>query len=390
MTNNILKAINQKLHVGGIFCDLAKAFDCVNHEILLAKLNFYGIHGIYSNWFKSYLTDRKQKVQIQPPNLSEVSSKWGIVKHGVPQGSILGPLLFIIYINDLPTTINSLSQPIVFADDTSVIISSKNIEDFYSVANVVLSHMSKWFIANKLVLNLDKTTVIKFLTNNLPQYPLNIGYNGKDIEETISTKFLGLQIDNHLNWKTHIEQLIPKLSAACYAVRAMIHISNLLTLKSIYFAYFHSIMSYGIIFWGNSTDSKKVFILQKKIIRIMTGSKQRDSCRSLFKRLEILPLPCQYIFSLMVFVAKNQGNFQTNSGVHGINTRNKNNLHKPNANLSCFQRGAYYSGIKIFNKLPCNLKNLIGNVVQFKIGLKNYLNAHTFYSLDEFFSCDES
>ena len=100
------------------------------------------------------------------------------------------------------------------------------------LSSKVLSQMSKWFSANKLSLNLEKTNVIKFITKNSPQYPLNIGDNAKYIEEGVNTKFLGLQIDNHLNWKNHIDQLIPKLSRACYAVRFMLHISNIDTLKS--------------------------------------------------------------------------------------------------------------------------------------------------------------
>jgi hypothetical protein len=172
--------------------------------------------------------------------------------------------------------------------------------------------MSKWFAANKLTVNLDKTNIIKFTTINLPQCPLSIGYNDKYIEESVHTKFLGLHIDNHLNWKNHIDQLIPKLSGACYAVRLLLLISNTDTLKSIYYAYFHSLMKYGIIFWGNSTDSKKVFALQKKVVRIMMGIKPHNSCRGLFKRLQILPLPCEHIFSLLNFIISNQAHFQTN------------------------------------------------------------------------------
>jgi hypothetical protein len=103
-----------------------------------------------------------------------------------------------------------------------------------------------------LVRNLDKTNIIKFITNKLPQYDLKIGYYEKYIEESINTKFLGLQIDNHLNWKNYIDLMIPKLSRACYALRSVSHVSSTDTLKSIYFAYFHSIMKYGIVFWDSS------------------------------------------------------------------------------------------------------------------------------------------
>ena len=108
-------------------------------------------------------------------------------------------------------------------------------------------------------------------------------------------KFLGTQLDNHLNWKAHIDQVLPELSAECYAVRQMYHICDENTLKSIYFAYFHSITKYGIIFWGNSSNSKNVFTFQKKVIRIKVGAHSRTSCRSLFKNLETLPVSSQYI-----------------------------------------------------------------------------------------------
>jgi hypothetical protein len=174
---------------------------------------------------------------------------------------------------------------------------------------MLLSLMSKWCAVNKLALNLGKTNIIKFPTINVLQCPLSIGYNDKYIEESAQTKFLGLQIDNNLNWKTHIHQLIPKLSGACYAVRSLLHISNTDTVRSIYFVYLHSLMKYGIIFWGNSSDSKKVFTLQKKIVRIMVGVKPQNSCRDFFKILQILSLPCEYIFSLLNFIISNQEHF---------------------------------------------------------------------------------
>jgi hypothetical protein len=240
LTDSVFKSRNQSIHVGGIFCDLAKAFDCVNHEILLAKLHFYGIQGVMADCFRSYLTNRIQKVEFRSPTSSQnFFSDWGTLKHGVPQGSILGPLLFITYISDLPLRRNSVSEPILFAEDTGVMISNRNFEDFCTISNSVLSRMIEWYAANKLVLNLEKTNIMKFVTTNSPHSALTIGYKDKYIEETVNSKFLCLHLDNHLNWKDHIAQLIPKLSGACYAVGSKFHISNINTLKSIYFAYFH-------------------------------------------------------------------------------------------------------------------------------------------------------
>jgi hypothetical protein len=143
-------------------------------------------------------------------------------------------------------------------------------------------------------------------------------------------------------------------------VRSMLHISNIDTLKSIYFAYFHSLMMYGMIFWGNSSDSKKVFTLQKKFVILMIGVKHHNFCRDLLKRLETLTLPCEHIFSLINFITNNEEHFQSNADVHTVKTRHRHylhDLHNPPANLSCFQKSTYYAGIKIFNNLLTDLKS---------------------------------
>jgi IS1 family transposase len=183
---------------------------------------------------------------------------------------------------------------------------------------------------------------------------------------------------------------MPKLSGAYYTVRSMFHISNINTLMSTYFTYFQFIIKYGIIFWGNSSNSRKIFTLLKKIIRSMVGARPRTPCRSLFKKLGILPVPCQYLFSLMNFFVNNQENFQTNSSVHCIKTRNKHHLYRPIANLSCFQKSVFYSGIRIFNSLPRSLTNLKNEKAQFKVALRRYLNADSFYSVDEFLVCTDN
>jgi len=191
---------------------------------------------------------------------------------------------------------------------------------------------------------------MKFMTRNTSHSTLHIGYKEKYLEEAANTKFLGLQCDNHVNFKNHIEQIIPKVSEACHAIRSMDHISNMNTLKSIYYAYFHSVIKYGIIFWGNCSNSQKIFTLQKKIVRIVAGVKPRTSCRSLFKQLEIQPVPCQYILSLMKCIISNQENFQINSSVCNINSRNKHHFH-----TKCYSvllSKCILCGIKVFNSLP--------------------------------------
>ena len=208
----------------------------------------------------------------------------------------------------------------------------------------------------------------------------------KKIVNTYTTKFLGLTLKNTLSWKTHIDTIVPKLSSATFAIRTVKPFLAQDSLKMIYYSYFHSIMTYGIIFWGNSHYSNTVFRLQKRIIRIIVGLRSRDSCREHFKALKILPLQSQYILSLLLFVVDNRSYFKENSDIHGINTRTKSNLHQPLANSSTYQKGAYYYGIKVFNGLPSQIKDLSANRNQFKCALKSFLYSHSFYTLDEYLS----
>jgi hypothetical protein len=143
-------------------------------------------------------------------------------------------------------------------------------------------------------------------------------------------------------------------------------------------------MKHGIICWGNSPNSKMIFTLQKSTVRIIAGVKSRTSCRNIFISLKILSLPCEYIFTLMNFVVNKKEHFQTISAIHSVNTRNGDQLHRPTANLSCFQKSAYYTGIKIFNSLPSNLRILVNKRTQFKVALKRYLNTHSFHFVEEF------
>jgi hypothetical protein len=157
LTGNILTSLNLRQQIWGIFCDLSKAFDCVNHEILLAKLHYYGIRGVSSNWFQSYITNRRQKVKITSQTHKQESCRWETIKNGVPQGSILGPLLFIIYVNDPPCSINQFARPVIYADNTSVLVTAKNLKDLQTKVDSILHHITEWFSFNGLTLNMEKT-----------------------------------------------------------------------------------------------------------------------------------------------------------------------------------------------------------------------------------------
>jgi hypothetical protein len=175
LLNYVLLALNNMTFVGGIFCDLKKAFDCVNHDLLMKKLKFYGIAGNAYALIKSYLSDRYQRV-LTDDNLahSYTSSGWGKIKYGVPQGFILVPLLFLFYINDLPKVLNNDSKPVLFADDISIIVSNPNLVNFKNNLISSFRQLNVWFYSNLLSLNYNITQYIQFRTTNSQIIQLDI------------------------------------------------------------------------------------------------------------------------------------------------------------------------------------------------------------------------
>jgi hypothetical protein len=185
-------------------------------------------------------------------NSSNLCSNWGEITHGVPQGSILGPLPFLLYINDLPQITNDNSKTVLFADDTSIIITNPNNKNFENSVHKIFQHIYEWFSTNLLSLNLDKTHYMQFVTKNSSLIDFNIMHGNKKTANICNTKFLGLTLGNTLSWKSHIDAITPKLSSASFAMRAVKPFLYQDSLRMVYYSYFHSIMTYGLIFWGNS------------------------------------------------------------------------------------------------------------------------------------------
>ncbi len=279
LINSILATLNNQI-AGGIFCDLLKAFDCVNHKILLDKLQVYGIHGKLNMLIQSYFTNRYQKVTY-----NNNSSSWERINCGVPQGSILGPLFFFLYINDIPTVISDNNNMVLYADDTSFIITDKKSENFNSHANMIFNNINIWFRNNLLHLNLSKTHYLEFRNMKQRKIKGQIHYNHNYITNATHIKFHGLIIDDMLSCNQHIDQVTRKLSSATCVLRHTKSSLPIDTLKIIHFAYVHTTISYGIIFWGNSFTAKNVFLFQKKILRIIANKQPRDSCKVLLKDL---------------------------------------------------------------------------------------------------------
>ena len=286
---NIVERIRSKLDKGefgcGVFVDLQKAFDTVDHEILLSKLNHYGIRGLANQWFRSYLSERSQFVSI---GISKSISK--SIRHGVPQGSVLGPLLFLLYINDLHQSIK-FSETFHFADDTHLLHFSKSIESLCSNVNRDLRNLTGWLNANKISLNSSKTEFVLFRSKSKTlDFIPSLKLQRKRIYPSPSVKYLGIRIDEHLNWKPQISELANKLQRANGALSKLRHYIPLKSLINIYHAIFASHMRYACQIYGlrDSTITHRILTLQKTALRLLTFSEPQSPSSPLFSNLEIL------------------------------------------------------------------------------------------------------
>ena len=241
---------------------MAKAFDSVSHTILLRKLEKYGVRGIALQLFTSYLSNRSQFVKLDGTKSSTLS-----ILYGVPQGSILGPLLFLIYINDLPEATNLYVK--LFADDTFLCAQNVCLHTLESEVNYELKKVSEWLSANELTLNISKSKYM-IISRNRNAIPLSLKIKTETLDECESYKYLGVIIDKDLNWCKHIEYVTSKVLKSCGAIIKLRHCVD--TLKNFYYALVHSYVRYGILVWGNSSISAKIPLetALNKILRIMT------------------------------------------------------------------------------------------------------------------------
>lgn len=286
---------------------------------------------------------------------------------GVPQGSILGPLLFLIYINDFAIQTN-IDKCVLFADDTTLLIRSKDCKNILDRSLAAHSYAEEWFSKNYLVLNNEKTQRVIFTLKNVELQ-----------NNPSSVKYLGFMLDPKLKWDSHGEYVAGRLLKSIFILRNLSSAVSLHVLRAAYFSLFHTIMSYGILVWGHSSSRHRVFGLQRRAVRIVANLCYRSDCRQSFKELSILTFPCQYILDCLMHTKDKVSECTTNASYHTYDTRHKNDLTINYLRLSRDRTGSHYYGIKFYNVLPEEIKNL--GFKNFKSFMKSFLVNNPFFFL---------
>ena len=367
MVDKINNAVERNETTIGVFLDLSKAFDTIDHNILLHKLEYYGFRGIVLDWFRNYLQNRTQYVSYLGSK-SELQN----ITCGVPQGSILGPLLFILYVNDITHTSNILDF-ILFADDTTILYSHKNINSQINLINEELKEVSNWFRANKLSVNASKTNYMVLGTKHMvvqnidKEENINIILDDTNLQRVQHTKFLGVLIDECLSWKNHIDCVSKTISRNIGIMNKLKHFIPDCILYTLYCTLVLPYLNYGIVIWGKNckTYLEKLLKLQKWAIRTVANCHYRDHTAPLFAKYNVLTIEDMYTLELGTFMYRYSVNelplifndyFSKRSDIHSYQTRHTHCLNLTRNKRTFSDNAIRTTGPLLWNSIDKKMK----------------------------------
>ena len=369
LTERLYSNLNSKLSSVAIYIDFSKCFDTLNRSILLKKLKSYGIRGIPLKLFSSYLDERYQSVCV-----NGVNSDFKLIDTGVPQGSVLGPILYLIYVNDLPNLSDQFTS-CLFADDTTLIFENKNQNDLINSCNIGINLFYSWCCANRLSINISKTKSMLFSNILCPLDISEIYMNGTKIEYTSSMRFLGMIMDDKLKFSCHINLIKEKISKNAGVLYRLKQFVPHQTLVSVYRCFVECYLNYCIIVFGNAYQChiNQLEIAQKKCVRIVANQPPLSHTAPIFYELKLLNLSDIYKFNIALYMYKNIDKFasclqpnihSTRSGIHYSSQRQWLTLTQ--------NQSIKYQAPKIWNRIPIDIRNS-SSIFSFKRKLKNYL-----------------
>ena len=363
------KSLSNKNHTIALFLDLKKAFDSVDRSILLKKLFHIGIRGHHHKWLTSYLSDRKQYCTVRNENSDTI-----IMAHGVPQGTVLAPLLFLVYINDLAKCSRCL-QFINFADDTTAFVSGNNIDNLYEVVNVEIDNINRWLITNKLAMNETKT-VYMLITHSRAEINNEIKISQHTLKRVNVAKFLGIFIDEKLTFKRHTEYICKKLSKSNGIIYRVSQYLPLHVLRILYFSFILPYLNYCITTWGNCSLShlNRVTSIQKRALKTILRGNVHDTIltfHNLYKYNCLVNFYKAYRMGIPSFFHDSIVNLEP-THEHVTRRVGQNNINIPLYLKSRCQQSFLFNACKFWNELPAHIKS-INELSKFQMKCKETL-----------------
>ena len=386
LMNMWTSAMNKGLLNGVIYMDFRKVFDLVNHGIILDKLKIYKCDELSLQWFASYLSNRTQHVVF---NGAKSSAK--PMNVGVPQGSILGPLFFILFINDMPLAVEKCALD-MYADDSTLTTSARTVDALEHTLSQDIKAIVTWCECNKMVLNTGKTKTCIITTRQkratLERSEVNLTINQQILQQTCCDKLLGVEIDQNLNFQSHIKRIHAKVSQSIALLRRIKKFLPMNARIKFYNAYILPHLEYCCTIWGDSTDVKSLSKLQNRAARIILDKAYDFPSYDALNLLKWLPLQLRIKQRKAVLVYKSLNGlvpsymsklFQPISEINIRHTRNsiRNNLYVPSHNINCYKNSLAVSGAQIWNNIPDYIK-ICTDVKDFsKLLYKQYICVNT-------------